>query len=64
MKDAALFKPGALALAPIISEGRLIRDLSMPERDWLKLDAPAWERLGKLNPFRVRELPAFLRAQQ
>jgi hypothetical protein len=61
MKDLALFKPAALAHAPIISEGRLIRDLSAPECDWSEYDAPAWERLARPNPFRQRELPAFLR---
>lgn len=63
MKDATLFKPAALAHAPVIREGRLIRDLSAPERDWSRYDAPAWERLGRLNPFRTRDLPAFLRKQ-
>lgn len=44
MSDPTLFKPGALAKAPIIREGRLIRDLTMPERDWSEFDAPAKER--------------------
>mgnify|MGYP001573056248 CR=1 FL=1 len=44
MNEPTLFKPGALLKAPIICEGRLIRDLTMPERDWSEFDAPATER--------------------
>lgn len=45
MSDPTFFKPHALAKAPIIREGRLTGDQSMPERDWVLLDAPAYERL-------------------
>jgi hypothetical protein len=44
MNEPTFFKPHALSKAPIIREGRLIRDLSMPERDWSEFDAPAYER--------------------
>jgi len=64
MKAAKFFTPAALARAPIVRESRLIRDLTMKERDWSDLDPPAWERLGRPNPFRERdELPMFLRRQ-
>jgi hypothetical protein len=44
MTDPTFFKPHALAKAPVIRECRLIRDLTMPERDWSELDAPAKDR--------------------
>lgn len=34
-----------LNAAPIVSEGRLISDNTMPERDWRKFDAPACKRM-------------------
>jgi hypothetical protein len=45
MNEPTFFKPHALSKAPIIREGRLIRDLSMPERDWSKYDVPTCERI-------------------
>lgn len=45
MKEPAVFKAHALSKAPIIREGRLIRDLTMHERDWSQLDAPACDRI-------------------
>lgn len=63
MNEAKLFRPHALAKAPIVRESRLIADLTMPMRNWNDYEAPAWERLAKPNPFRDRELPAFLRRQ-
>lgn len=44
MNEPTLFKPFALSKAPIIREGRITRDLSMPERDWSQYDTPAAER--------------------
>lgn len=44
MKEPTVFKPHALARVPIIRESRLIRDLTMPEQDWSKYDAPAKDR--------------------
>lgn len=44
MNEPTFFKPHALAKAPIVRETRLIRDLTMPDRDWSELDAPACER--------------------
>jgi len=44
MNEPTFFKPHALAEAPIVREGRIIRDLTMPEQDWSKYDAPAAER--------------------
>jgi hypothetical protein len=44
MNEPIYFKPHALAKAPVITESRLIRDLSMPERDWTAYDSPACER--------------------
>jgi hypothetical protein len=45
MTEPTLFKPFALSKAPIIREGRIIRDLTMPARDWSQYDAPAYERI-------------------
>ncbi len=45
MNDPTFFKPYALAKAPIVREGRIIRDLTMEEQDWSHLDAPAYERI-------------------
>jgi hypothetical protein len=45
MNEPTFFKPHALSKAPIIREGRLIRDLTMEEQDWSHLDAPACERI-------------------
>lgn len=44
MNEPTFFKPYALAKAPIIREGRIIRDLTMPQQDWSKYDAPAFTR--------------------
>lgn len=44
MNEPTFFKPRALAKAPVIRECRLIRDLTMPERDWSEFDAPAKDR--------------------
>jgi hypothetical protein len=44
MNEPKFFKPHALSKAPIVCEGRIERDLSMPERDWSKFDAPAKDR--------------------
>lgn len=35
-----LFIPPAQAVAPVIRESRLIRDYTMPERDWSAYEAP------------------------
>lgn len=45
MNEPTFFKPHALMKAPVIRESRLIRDLTMPERDWSEFDPPAYERL-------------------
>lgn len=42
--EPTVFKPHALAKAPIIREGRLTGDLTMPEQDWSRYDAPAFTR--------------------
>lgn len=44
VNEPQLFRPHALAKAPIISEGRLTGDLTMPEQDWSRYDAPAFTR--------------------
>jgi hypothetical protein len=44
MSEPTVFKPHALAKAPVIRESRLIRDLTMPQRDWSAYDTPAIER--------------------
>lgn len=44
MTEPELFRPHALAKAPIIREGWIVRDLSMPERRWSDYDAPAYQR--------------------
>lgn len=44
MNEPTLFKPYALMRAPVIREGRLIRDLTMPARDWSIYDTPAKDR--------------------
>lgn len=44
MSDPAFFKPAALAKAPIVREGRIIRDLTMPEQDWSRYDEPTCNR--------------------
>lgn len=44
MNEPTFFKPHALSKAPIVREGRIIRDLTMPEQDWSKYDAPAFTR--------------------
>lgn len=41
-RRSRLFPPNA---APIVSEGRLISDISMPERDWSQFDKPACKRM-------------------
>jgi hypothetical protein len=47
MNEPVYFKPHALMQAPVITESRLIRDHSMPLRDWSAFDVPSYERLGK-----------------
>ena len=44
MNEPTLFKPAALSKAPIVCEGRIIRDLTMPELDWSRYDEPACKR--------------------
>lgn len=44
MNEPTLFKPYALYEAPIVRETRLIRDLTMPERDWTKYEEPTYLR--------------------
>jgi hypothetical protein len=44
LTEPTVFKPHALAQAPIIREGRITRDLTMPARDWSQYDAPACQR--------------------
>lgn len=44
MNEPTFFKPHSLAKAPIVREGRIIRDLSMPEKDWSLYDTPAKDR--------------------
>lgn len=62
MKDAQLFKPHALAKAPIVSEGRLVRDLTMPMWDADEIafyDSPTFSRcpakVVQLNANRQRK---------
>jgi hypothetical protein len=63
-KDLAYFIPPALSRGVIVSEARVTADHTMPEQDWSRFDAPAWERLARPSPFREREeLPMFLRRQ-
>lgn len=38
------FLPGALSKAPVIREGRIVKDLSMPEYDWSGYDVPTIDR--------------------
>jgi hypothetical protein len=47
MSEPSYFKPYALMKAPVITETRLIRDHSMPLRDWSAFDAPSYERTGR-----------------
>lgn len=42
--EPTILKPHALAKAPIVREGRIIRDLTMPEQDWSRYDPPAKDR--------------------
>lgn len=44
MNEPTLFKPHALSKAPIVREGRIARDLTMPDRDWSIYDTPAKDR--------------------
>lgn len=44
MNEPTFFKPHALAKAPVIRECRLIRDLTMPEREWSQYDVPTYQR--------------------
>lgn len=44
MNEPTFFKPHALSKAPIIREGWIERDLTMPVRDWSQYDAPACQR--------------------
>lgn len=52
MSAPVIFNLGLLARAPIVREARLIRDLTMPTRDWSAFDAPTWARLGNPDPMR------------
>lgn len=54
MNIPTLFIPHALSKAPIITESRLIRDLTMPQRAWDKLDTPAYHRI-KARSVELRE---------
>jgi hypothetical protein len=45
MNEPTFFKPHALSRAPIIREGWIERDLSMPVRDWSQYDVPTCERI-------------------
>lgn len=38
------FLPNALSRAPVIREGHVIKDLSMPAYDWSSYDAPTYLR--------------------
>jgi hypothetical protein len=68
MHEVQVFRPSVLKknFAPntplIRSEGRLLSDLTMPERDWSAFDAPSWERMGRPHPCRDRSVPDFLKA--
>lgn len=42
---ADMFIPRALQAAPIIRESRIVRDLTMPDKDWESLEAPSWQRI-------------------
>lgn len=44
MNEPIVFKPHSLLKAPIIREGHITDDLSMPERDWSEFDTPAKDR--------------------
>jgi hypothetical protein len=44
MNEPRCFIPRALAEAPVIRETRLIRDLTMPERNWSKYEEPTYLR--------------------
>lgn len=44
MKDARLFIPFARSRAVPVFEGRITRDLTMPERDWRAFDVPTYKR--------------------
>lgn len=44
MSDPTFFTPHALSKAPIVCEGRITRDLTMPDRDWSRYDTPAKDR--------------------
>lgn len=47
MSEPAVFVPftGILGAPRVIREARVTRDLTMPRRDWSKLEAPAYERI-------------------
>lgn len=42
--EAKLCRLHTLAKIPIVSESRLVRDLTMPIRDWSRYDSPACDR--------------------
>jgi hypothetical protein len=39
-----LFILGAYVIPPLVRESRLVRDLTMPHRDWSKYELPSYER--------------------
>jgi hypothetical protein len=47
MNEPTFFKPHALLKAPIVRESRLIRDLTMPERDWSVFNEPTYMRRAR-----------------
>lgn len=70
-QEADMLIPHALSKACIQFEGRITRDLTMPDRDWSKYDAmakgryvserkkPAQAQASNITPF----LPALLKRQ-
>ena len=44
MSSPNLFIPPALAQLIPVREGRIARDLTMPERDWSVFDRPTYQR--------------------
>lgn len=44
MPAPQLFLPHALAQVVPVREGRIVRDMTMPERDWSVYDTPANQR--------------------
>jgi hypothetical protein len=58
MSTPTFFVPHALAAAPVITETRLIRDYSMPERDWSAFEEPTHKR--EMLATRFRKEPAMV----